>query len=151
MTGVRFGEDGISSYLDQMLGKAQTVRGWLNRVAYPLVIKAQRLRWETEGASEGVSWAPLNPDYARWKLRKYADAPGGGRHILIATARLVQGMTGDNIADHYKLVEDTRLTVGTTLYYAQYVDEKRDITTMSDETISEIKADLANYLTESFG
>ena len=138
--------DGIGDLFKGMLDRAKVPRGYLNRVAYPVIIKAQQMRWMTEGASEGDGWAPLNPSYAKYKLRKYVDFPGGGRHMLVATNRLADGMMGKNMADHYKLVTDTSVEVGTTIPYAKYVDEKRNITDLSPETISELADGLRDYI-----
>lgn len=141
-----FSKTGIQDYLNGMLDRTRLVTGWLNRVAYPMIIKDQRLRWQTEGSSEGASWEPLNPRYARVKLKRFAAYPGAGRKMLVATSRLVSGMTGDNTSDHYKLVQDTRIYVGTTIAYAKFVDEKRDITQLSDSSVDEIVSGLADYL-----
>jgi hypothetical protein len=138
--------DGIRDRLSGMLNRAGLVRGWLNRVAYPKIIAAQRRRWITEGGSEGQVWAPLNPMYATRKLRKFADYPGGGRKMLIATGRLVDGMTGDNTADHYKMVTDRTLETGTTIDYARYVSEKRNIVDLSEETKQDLIEGLSKYL-----
>ena len=144
--GVRISPDGAGNKLRGMLNRAGLVRGWLNRVAYPLIIEAQRIRWASEGASEGGSWPALNPAYAIYKLKKFAGYPGGGRKMLIATGRLVDSVTGDNTKEHYKLVEDKRLSVGTMVGYAKYVDEARPITKLSSATIQVLKRSLNQYL-----
>lgn len=144
---VRISFDGIGNTLRGMLDRGNLVRGWLNRYAYPAIIAVQRQRWMSEGASEGAGWAPLNPTYARYKLRKFADFPGGGRKMLIATGKLVDGMTGDNMADHYKLVTTTKLEVGTLVSYAKYVNEKRNIVDLSEATIEKLSKSLNDYLT----
>ncbi len=138
--------DGIGEYLNGMLDRTKLVRGWLNRVAYPMIIKAQQMRWMTEGASEGEGWAPINPRYAKWKLKKFADYPGGGRKTLIATSRLVKGMTGENLSDHYKLVTDRTLEVGTTINYARYVNETRNIVELGPETVDSLVQGLKDYI-----
>ena len=132
--------------LGGMLKRAKLVKGWLNRFAYPTVIAKQRLRWQSEGASEGSGWAPLNPKYARRKLTMFRDAPGGGRKILIATGKLVDSVTGDNTESHYKLVTDNRLETGTIVKYAGWVNEKRDFVTLSADTVQELKDSLLDYL-----
>ena len=138
--------NGIQNKLSGMISRAGLVRGWLNRVGYPLIIEAQRLRWVSEGASEGKTWAALNPEYARYKLKKFADAPGGGRKMLVATGRLVDSVTGDNTKDHYKLVEETRLSAGSLVAYAKFVDEKRNFTILGDATIKNIADQLGEYI-----
>lgn len=144
---LKFSVDGISEHFKEMASRARLTQGWLNRVAYPRLIKAQRMRWQTEGASEDEKWEPLNPEYRRSKLKRFADYPGGGRKLLIATGRLIDSMTGEN-SDHWKLVTPTLLEVGTIVPYAGYVDEARDITSLSDQTVEEIADGLAEYITE---
>lgn len=144
--GLKISVDGISEYFKGLSSRAGLVRGWLNRVAYPTIIAAQRMRWVSEGASEGASWRPLNPSYAMRKLKRYASYPGSGRKVLIATGRLVGGMTGDNQADHYKLVTDTRLEVGTTIPYAEYVNEDRNISDLGPATVADLDQKLRDYL-----
>lgn len=138
--------DGIGDYFRSMLKRSQLVRGWLNRVAYPIIIKAQRLRWMTQGASEGEGWAPLNPSYARYKLRKFAEFPGSGRKILIATGNLVNSVTGDDRKDHYKLVKENRLEVGTLLSYARFVNEARNFTDLGPDTEHKLATGLRDYI-----
>lgn len=143
---LKISQDGIGDLLKGMLSRAGLVRGWLNREAYPRVIKVQQMRWMTEGGSEGDGWAPLEPKYAKYKLRKFADYPGGGRKMLIATNRLANGVMAVNLSDHYKLVTETSLETGTTIPYAKYVDAKRNFTTLSQETIDTLVASLQDYL-----
>lgn len=138
--------DGISRQLNSMLSRSGLVRGWLNRVGYPLVIEAQRLRWASEGASEGESWEPLNPRYATRKLKKWKAAPGGGRKMLIASGKLVDSVTGDNTADHYKLVENTKMEVGSLVLYAKWVNEKRNFVRLGPNTIKTLSDKLNQYL-----
>jgi hypothetical protein len=143
---LRISTDGIKKKFDSMTNKAMLAKGWLNRVAYPMIIEAQRMRWASEGASEGSAWAPLNASYAIRKLKKYKDAPGGGRKMLIATSRLVAGVTGDNTADHYKLVTDKMLMVGTRIGYAKYVNEARNFVKLGSATMKNLSDSLGEYL-----
>jgi len=145
---LKISENGIAKFLNGMLQRSSLVKGWLNRVAYPTIIRVQRQRWITEGNSEGYAWKQLSPNYEKYKLRKFADYPGGGRKLLIATNRLVDSMTGDNQSEHYKLVTDKTLEVGTFVPYAKYVDEQRSIVKLSPETVAELKDGLKKYLTK---
>jgi len=141
-------ENGILDYLNELMDRASSgkVKGYLNRVVYKQIIEAQQKRWMTEGASEGKQWIPLNPEYRQRKLKKFASYQGGGRKMLIATNRLVDSMTGKSNQDHFKLVTERRIEVGSLVEYARYVDEKRDITTFGDKTINEILKGLNDYL-----
>lgn len=138
--------NGIMKTLTGMINRGNLVQGWLNRVAYPTLVGVQRTRWQTEGSSQGKTWMPLNANYARSKLRRYRDYPGSGRKMLIATGKLVDSMTGDNQENHYKLVTSRTLEMGSTLDYAKWVDQIRDITELNDETIEDLSERLGEYL-----
>lgn len=138
--------DGISNTLNGMLSRAKLARGWLNRVGYPLIIEAQRIRWASEGSSEGASWKPLNQSYAKAKLKRFANSPGGGRKMLVATSRLVNSVTGDETKDHFKLVEENRISVGSLVEYAKYVNEARNFTKLGQATVDNIADQLGKYL-----
>ncbi len=144
--GIHIDVNGINKTLTRMLDKSQKVRGWLNRVAYPKIIEAQRIRWASEGASEGDGWAELNTSYAIRKLTKFAGYPGRGRKMLIATGRLVDSVTGDDTREHYKLVTESRLEVGTLVAYAKFVDEKRNFTNLGLGTRTMLNDLLREYL-----
>lgn len=148
MTGkkVGFSASGISDHLKGMADRSRLVTGWLNRVAYPKLIAVQRMRWQTEGKSEGDQWATLNPNYREYKLKRFRDYPGGGRKMLVATTRLVTSMTGDVKTEHWKLVQGHKLEVGSKVPYGQYVDADRDTTSLSDETVSELIDGLLDYI-----
>lgn len=139
--------DGIADYLKGMISRANQIDGWLNRVAYPTLVAHQRQKWMTEGASEGKAWTPLNPTYRLRKLTRFRDYPGAGQKMLIATSRLVDSMTGDNKAEHFKLVSGRRLEFGSLVPYAKYVDQTRPITEMSDQTWDDLTDQLGKYLT----
>lgn len=66
--------------------------------------------------------------------------------MLIATNRLADGVMAVNLSDHYKLVTATSLETGTTVNYAKYVNEKRNFTTLSQETVDRLMASLQDYL-----
>lgn len=151
-----FDLDEISEHLKKMADRAMLVDGWLNRVAYPSLLNVQRRRWQTEGQSEGVKWAPISSlEYKKRKLKKFADYPGAGRKLLIATARLGYSMTQDKYLrseaaradDHYKIVSGSKLEMGTFVPYARYQEEQgRDITTLSEATKDGLSESLAEYI-----
>jgi len=145
----------LTEHFESMLNRARTVDAWLNRVAYPQILKAQKQRWITEGQSEGVPWAPIQEKTRRSKLKRFRDYPGGGRQSLIATGRLAFSMTLDGnltsakagAGDHYKMVSRNRLETGTFVPYAKYVEEGgRDITTLGEETRQKLVKNLNDYL-----
>ncbi len=104
------------------------------------------MRWASENATEGGSWRALNASYAIQKLKRYANFPGGGRKMLIATGRLVDSVTGDNKQDHYKLVAGNRLETGTRVDYAKYVAEDRPFTAFGQTTVKDLTDSLNSYI-----
>ncbi len=143
---ITISKDGISRKMNQMLMRGNLTSGWLNRVAYPKIIEAQRMRWASENATEGGSWRALNAGYAIQKLKRFASFPGGGRKMLIATGRLVDSVTGDNKQDHFKLVTQNRLETGTRVDYAKYVAEDRPFTAFGQNTIKDLTDSLNAYI-----
>lgn len=146
----------ISKFFGDMLDRTNLVTGWLNRVGYPMLLKAQQMRWQTEGASEGVNWAPLTSrNYKTYKLKRFADYPGGGRKTLIATGRLAYSMTlSSNLesnkskdGDHYKLVQGNKLEMGTFVPYAKYQQQAdRDMVTIGPDTEQALVDNLRDYI-----
>lgn len=146
--GIEITQDGIGDLLRGMLGRFESIRGFLDRVIYPEVVQLQRERWMTENASQGEVWAPLKPEYAKYKLKKFSAYPGAGTKLLIATGALVDSMTGDG-KDHWKLVTDTRLEVGSLVAYAKYVNQARDIVGLRDEERSRFMKQILDYIVRS--
>lgn len=66
--------------------------------------------------------------------------------MLVATSRLVGSMTGDNKTDHWKLVKGNELQMGTNVPYAGYVDDSRDITTLSEATVDRLAESARDYI-----
>lgn len=117
MTGIRKTHDGITPFLNMLIGRAQNTAGAFARV-YPVYQRLQTERFKTENASEGSPWPPLERDYAAYKPRRYgggtrhkwvggrgdgrpwAEAgawkswPGGGRRMLLGTSTLAGAVIG---------------------------------------------------------
>jgi len=140
-------ERGIQANLEAMVSRANSVQGYLNRNLYRQYQNAQRTRWQTEGASEGTKWLPLNPGYAKRKLVRFASYPGGGRKMMIATKRLFDAVVGPS-GEHRKEVTSRSLTIGWTTPYAVYADEKRPFSSFSNKTEQQMYDGLAKYLIE---
>lgn len=135
--------------LPKLLDPAQLSRGYLNRVAYPKLVKYQAKRWQTENVSvTGSPWEPLNETYRTRKIKMAARYgwPRGGRSIGVRTGRLFRSMTGLDKSEHYKLVTEKRIEFGTLVEYAGYFNAQRDIVEISDQMIDDLAQDLANYL-----
>lgn len=155
----------------KMLARSKDLSGFLNRVAYPMLIEMQRNRWVTE--NDGA-WRKLNATYQRYKLKRFAAFPGAGTKMMVATSQLYQAVTGDDTKFHRKLVQDNTLTIAVqeessgskgrsrgkkkrhegfsgaevpAFTYAKYANEQRKFTDIKDTTLDEIKVQLKAYLT----
>lgn len=119
--------NGIGEQIKGYLDRARLIDGYINRVIYPTYRHRQAKRYQTENASEGTKWAPLNPDYAKRKLTKFASYPDGGRKTMIATGRMKDSVIGPG-ADHKKIGPSKgRLEVYWTTPYAVYTEDIRPV------------------------
>lgn len=135
--------------LEKLLDPNLLGRGYLNRVAYPEIIKYQAKRFQTENVSvTGAPWTPLNPKYRERKIKQAARFgwPRGGQSIGVRTGRLFRSITGLDKSEHYKLVTDRTLETGTMVEYAGYFNESRDIVELSDKMLDDLAGGLARYL-----
>jgi len=158
--GFTINETSITQMFNNMLSRTKLADGWLNRVAVPLLYEVQRQRWMTENTSEGDQWAPLNPVYARYKLKRYGGGPkrdggtwpnypGSGTKLMIATGRLVDSMSkpgGDGVKMVQRMGTTTRLTLGTLLDYAKYPNATRNFTDLSQSTVDNITEQYVAYV-----
>lgn len=135
--------DNISTRMDEMLKRTSKIQGYLNRVIYPLYQKAQVKRWRTEGASETGPWKQLGEKYLKWRQRHF---PAAGERIGIRSAILAPSMTGATKKDHFKMVTKNELIVGSTLFYAGYFDEDRDINEFSARTEDKWRKNISDYV-----
>jgi hypothetical protein len=103
----------------------------------------------TENSSEGKKWTPLKSRYAATKIKRFKDYPGSGRKMLVATGRLseayIKGSTNTLI-----LTSNTSIEIGTSLPYAEYVQEARDFVNLSDAHMTEIYEGVADFLMEAY-
>jgi len=134
--------DGLA-WMQNVVKRAEKGTAFLNRVVYPIYQNFQRERWVTQNWGK---WPALNPKYARQKLRRFASYPGGGRHMMIATGRLVTSVTGEKKRDHRKIVTNRRLIVGTTVPYAKYPDETREFSEMPPQFWNAVADQYVKYL-----
>lgn len=133
---------------DRLLGKVAkmgNIDGFLKRVIYQDYRAFQAKRWDTEGASEGMSWERLNPTYRRRKEIRFANYEYGGKKMGVATGRLLKSAVGPS-EDHRVTVGGGRLTVVSTVPYAAYFDDKRSISRWSEASIKAMKDRIREYL-----
>ncbi len=143
--------NGIERQLEDMVKRANLVPAYLNRVVYPTYQKAQRERWTAENSGAdfaGGAWPSLDPAYASWKKRKYADSPGGGSKMMIRTKRLFDSVVGPS-DEHRKIVDNKSLRIATTVPYAIHADAHRTFTQFSPKFYSRIYKDLTAYLAKN--
>lgn len=149
--------DEIEQSLDAMVQRGKKMEGYLNRVVYGQYQAAKAREWETEGQSEGATWKSINKDYERRKKIRFADAPGAGAHLLIATGRLVSSVIGPSsewtvfdvkgaAKDHRKKVERKSITISTVVPYAEYVNQEREFVGLGDDSQALIFKGLAKYM-----
>ncbi len=92
---------------------ADNMSGALARAVYPMYQQLQMNRFQTQNASEGASWQPLNETYRKYKLRRYGGGkkrpskknpatewkswPGNGTKMLIGTGTLAGAVIGPGL------------------------------------------------------
>ena len=142
-------EKGVTKRLMSMVKNCQTIDAYLNGPFLKKFQTAQIKRFETENSSEGKTWAPLNPAYKKWKLKKFAAYPGGGNVIMVREDRLRKGAQAQDSQFYYKIVTQTQFVLGVSLDsvpYAAYAGESRPYMQFSDETISKWKKGIASFI-----
>ena len=136
----------IQKAFDKLLKDPKAIfAAWANRQLMDLYGRAQLERWQSKGVSEGHTWAPLNPGYAKWKRKRFVASPGGGRKMLIATGNLLAGVLPPNkrpfgppAGEHFrKVISNATVKISTTVEYADDVDQDRVFTKFSSATIKE--------------
>lgn len=167
----------IRDKLDEMIKRGGSPEAFLTRVAYPLYMARQSKRWITEGASEGVKWAPLNAKYAEWKKRQFAGYPANGEKMLIATGRLAESVIGrqlkgdaestevvvndsgksktilkgslggGGIKDHKPMVTKSSLVVVSEVEYAKLVNLTRNIWKFNDDFFKRLRGAYKGWFT----
>ena len=84
---------------------------WLHEIA-------QQFLSEGRFVSDGEEWAPLNPEYARWKARHLPPpAPLG---ILYRTGRLLEALSNEGSAEHVFSSTPDSVLLGATTPYGKY-------------------------------
>lgn len=152
MTGIKKTDDGVSKYLNGLIDRSKTLSSYLNRNLFRQYQKAQLLRFQTEGASENLAWAPLQQAYQQYKRKKFASSPGGGNATMIATGRLMQGATGQDSNYFYKLVTDEKFEIGmntSALPYSPYPGVMRPYMRFSEDTLTQWRQGIRDYITKN--
>lgn len=133
--GLSISVDEIQDRVEKVLSRADNARAWLTRVAYKRYQNAQMERWMTKGASQGTPWRDNPSGYKEYKQRKFVNAPGQGRFVMIQTGQLVASVVGptgsqminnsEGIAKHRRIISAKALEVFTTVDYAEEAGSQR--------------------------
>lgn len=140
-------EDGISIELDKIVQRGRSMAAFLNRYIYPSYQMVQIKRWESENATEGSRWKPLEPNYARRKRKRFAAYPGAGRAIMVATGKLAFSAQGRK--NGLKIVTDNSMTVGIDVGevpYAIYPGKDRPFMVFSRKTLQDWSDRIYRYM-----
>ena len=152
--GISTIENGVKQNLEGMVQRGKSVSAYLSRVVWPKYQKAQNERWQTENSSQGDHWVPLNVQYARYKKKKFASYEGGGNKMMIATGKLSKGARGVDAGYFYKIISDSSFVIGMNLSsvpYAGYAGDARPYMEFSDDTLSDWKAGIRDYICKKQG
>lgn len=144
-------QSGIEGKLTQMMNRARSMEAYLDRVLFRQYQKAQLARWQSENASEGETWAPLNETYRKWKRKKFASYPGGGNALMIRTGKLMQAATGQDTEGFYKIVTNRGIKIGINLSqipYAGYASKHRPTMVFSEETLSAWRQGIKQFISK---
>lgn len=147
--GIEEVENKIRKRLDEMVARGRSVSAYLNTVVLDEFKEAQNIRWQTEGASEGMKWPSLNPLYARRKKKRFSAFPGGGNAMMVATARLSSGAMGKDSSYYYKAVTDKSFVFGINLGelpYAKYPGQRRPFMAFSEATLKKWHRGITQYI-----
>lgn len=140
---------GILQKLYKLSSRADDPRAFLNTHVFNMYKEAQAKRWMTENKSEGDRWKKLSPNYRKWKEKKYAKFPGGGKKLMIATNTLSRAAMGRDASGFRKIVTKNRLTISIStdkIKYASDVAKFRPYMKFGDKTKEKIKKAMIDWI-----
>lgn len=171
--GLQLVRDDFSKTMNQMLTRSKSGQGALARI-YPVYQRLQTNRFMTQNASEGATWEPLKPDYAKYKLKRYGGGPkrgggvwkswpGSGTKMLIGTGSLAGAAIGPGspfdsagISAHQVIFTSSSMTIrinqsglnaeGKSFDYPFYVNQKRPFMKFSEKSLTEMKKELIKFI-----
>lgn len=139
----------VQNSLQGMILRGRSPSSYFNRVLLQEFKDAQNARFQTENASQGSKWAPLNPQYKKYKEKKYAEFPGSGRALMVRTGALSKGALAMDSSYYYKAITDRSFVIGINkgeVPYATYAGVARPYMAFSKETITEWRTNLVKYI-----
>jgi hypothetical protein len=171
--GIKVVRDDFSDTMKKMLDKANAPQAGFARI-YKVYQKIQVERFQTENASQGSQWAPLNDTYKKYKTKRYGGGtkreggnwkswPGSGTKMLIGTGTLAGAVIGpgspfnsSGVSAHRALFTKTSMEIrvgeggtnaeGKKFDYASYVNEKRPFMEFDDKSIELMKEELIKFI-----
>jgi len=119
------------------------------RWAFKELQALHRTNFELEGALDGRPWAPLDPQYASWKLENY-----GAKGILVRTGDLRDSLVFDNARGAVREIRRQSATFGTEIEYAKFHERgttkmPRRSPILDNRFLTEVMSQkIANYIVE---
>lgn len=93
MATMKLVRNDLERFKKQIARAPQHFDAWAARTLPRLYGNAQRMRWASDGSTEGRTWdPPMSPGYVKWKTRYFAGWAGGGTKTQLASSRLMAGM-----------------------------------------------------------
>lgn len=173
MSGLTKVRDDFTATVEKMVSRASSFQAGAARI-YKIYQKLQTERFMTEGASEGMQWSDLKPDYKEYKLKRYGGGvkrgggnwrswPGNGTKMLIGTSTLAGSVIGPGapfvstgISLHRAMFTKTSMVISVEqsgnnaedkpFNYAGYVNEERKFMTFSEGSLQMMKDELSKYV-----
>lgn len=144
--GIKKVQDTATQRLEDMVSKGKDSRSFIKKHLKPFYIDAQRERFDSENVSQGSQWEALSPKYAKYKLKKYATFPGGGRKINVATGRLYRTLTFQEDNAINEMTDDRTWIVIFDVPYGKFVNEARPVLKFNNSFTSQIREKFIEYM-----
>jgi hypothetical protein len=153
MVSLKKKKDGITETLDGMVHRANTMESFFHRVIFKMYQDKQRKRWMSEGSSEGLKWPALKPSYKISKKKRFADYPGSGNKMMIATNSLYMA----TVEKPNKKATNKGITIAVsnvinpesgdgTQDYAKTAAQKRPFMKFSKQSIEDMRKKVLDYI-----
>jgi hypothetical protein len=171
--GLKKVKDDFSDTIKQMLDRTRAPQAGFARI-HKVYQRLQTIRFQTENASEGGKWEPLQDVYRKYKLKRYGGGekrdgdrwkswPGSGTKTLIGTGTLAGAVIGPGApfdsagtSAHRALFTPTSMQIfiaegasnaeGKPFDYAAFVNEERPFMEFGDASLNEMKQELVKFI-----
>lgn len=150
MAALKKVQDTISKKLSDMIAATVFFEQYVTKRFQPMFSRTQQKRWQTQNASEGAQWKPLNPWYELWKKEAYKDNYGHGEQMMIATGRLFKGLTLASDGEWERILTGTTVVYNFPIEYASEAGRIRPILEFSDETLDGWRKDFKEWMVKQW-